>query len=195
MESINLDLNKRYTYADYLTWADDLRRELLNGFIKLMSPSASRTHQKISRKLLYCFEHYLKKKKCEVYQAPSDVRLPKSQNEKSDQQIYTVVQPDLFVVCDPEKLDERGCCGAPDLIIEIVSPQNAKRDVHDKFLIYQEHGVPEYWIVFPNDQTVSVFLLNIEGKYHNSGIYAGDDKIPVTAFHGDLEIDLTEIFD
>ena len=195
MDTLNPDLNKRYSYADYLTWLDDVRRELFNGFIQLMSPSASRIHQKISRKLVRYLDNYLYKKECEVYYAPSDVRLPKLQSEKSDKQIYTVVQPDIFVVCDPEKLDDRGCCGAPDLIIEIVSPQNAKRDVHDKFKIYEEHGVLEYWIVFPNDQTVNVFLLNESRKYQNIGLYAGDDKIPVNIFNGDLQVDLTEVFD
>jgi Uma2 family endonuclease len=99
------------------------------------------------------------------------------------------------VVCTPEKLDERGCCGAPDLNIEIVSPQNAKHDVHDEFKIYEEHGVREYWIVFPNDQTVNVFLLNENGKYQNIGLYAGDDKIPVNIFNSDLQVDLAEVFE
>jgi len=123
-----------------------------------------------------------------------DVRFPKDQISKDDQQVYTVLQPDLYIVCDLSKLDDRGCLGAPDMIIEIVSPKNSKRDVRDKFDIYQEHGVREYWIVNPSDENVSVFILNDTGKFQFVGMYAGDDKIPVNIFNGDLQIDLTEVF-
>lgn len=111
-----------------------------------------------------------------------------------DGQIYTVLQPDLYVVCDLSKLDDRGCVGAPDLIIEIVSPKNSKRDTHDKFNIYQEHGVREYWIVNPNDENVTVFVLDDKGKFCFVGMYAGDDKIPVNIFKGEFQIDLLEVF-
>jgi Uma2 family endonuclease len=93
------------------------------------------------------------------------------------------------------KLDEKGCLGAPDLIIEIVSPKNSKRDIKDKFQIYQENGVTEYWIVNPSDENVSVFVLNENGKYHLVGMYAEDDKIPVNIFNGDLVVDLLEVFE
>lgn len=194
MDSLKLDFNKRYTYADYLTWMDDVRRELFNGFIKLMTPAPSRKHQQVSTTLSSLFWNFLHHKKCQVYHAPSDVRLPKSNDKSEDKQIYTVVQPDLFVVCDLSILDDRGCLGAPDLIIEIVSAGNSKRDIRDKFDIYQEHGVKEYWIVNPNDENVSVFVLDELGKYQFKGLYAGDDQIPVNIFHGDLKIDLTEVF-
>lgn len=194
MDALNLDFNKRYTYADYLTWADDVRRELFDGFIKLMTPAPSRAHQKISTNLTSMFWLYLKNKNCEVYHAPSDVRFPKNKSSKSDKQINTVLQPDIFIVCDLSKLDDRGCLGAPDLIIEIISPKNSKRDLKDKFDIYQEHGVREYWIVGPNDETVNVFVLDENGKFRFKGLYAGDDKIPVNIFGGDLKIDLTEVF-
>jgi Uma2 family endonuclease len=111
-----------------------------------------------------------------------------------DKQVYTVLQPDLYVVCDLSKLDDRGCQGAPDLVIEIVSPKNSKRDVKDKFDIYQQHGVREYWIVNPNDEFVTVFVLDEKGKFRFVGMYGGDDKIPVNIFDGDLQIDLTEVF-
>ena len=194
MDALNLDLKKRYTYSDYLTWMDDARRELYNGFIKMMTPAPSRRHQRISFSLSGILRNYLLHKKCEGFAAPSDVRLPKKKKNKEDKDIYTVVQPDIYVVCDLSKLDDRGCLGAPDLIIEIVSPKNSRRDVKDKFEIYQQHGVREYWIVNPNDEYVNVFVLDEKGKFQFSGMYAGDDKIPVNIFNGDLSIDLTEVF-
>ncbi|MEI7725889.1 MAG: Uma2 family endonuclease [Bacteroidota bacterium] len=194
MEPLNLDLNKRYTYADYLTWMDDVRRELFDGFIKLMTPAPSRMHQKISTNLTRVFSNFLIHKDCEVYHAPSDVRFIKDKKSKSDKQVYTVLQPDIFVVCDLSKLDDRGCLGAPDMIIEILSPKNSQRDTRDKFEIYQEHGVREYWIVSPNDETVNVFVLDEKGKFQFKGLFAGDDNIPVNIFNGDLKVDLTEVF-
>ncbi len=194
MDRLELDLNKRYTYADYLTLMDDVRRELIDGFIQLMTPAPSRKHQGISFNLSGLVRNYLVNKNCRAYHAPSDVRLPKGKSGKSDKQIYTVVQPDLYVVCDLSKLDDRGCLGAPDFIIEIVSAQNSKRDIKDKFDIYQEHGVREYWIVNPNDENVSVFVLDENSKFQFKGMYAGDDKIPVNIFKGDLKIDLLEVF-
>jgi Uma2 family endonuclease len=194
MDPLNLDLNKRYTYADYLTWMDDVRRELYDGFIKLMTPAPSSKHQEISFNLSGIFRSFILKKKCKGFAAPSDVRFLKNKSSKTDKQVYTVLQPDLYIVCDLSKIDDRGCLGAPDMIIEIVSPKNSKRDVKDKFEIYQEHGVREYWIVSPNDETVTVFVLDDKGVFQFKGMYAGDDKIPVNIFNGDLKIDLTEVF-
>ena len=194
MDTSNLDLNKRYTYADYLTWMDDVRRELYDGFIKLMTPSPSSKHQELSVNLTILLGSFLIHKKCKVYHAPSDVRFPKNKSSKSDKQVYTVLQPDLYVVCDLSKIDERGCLGAPDMIIEIISPKNSLRDTRDKFNIYQEHGVREYWIVNPSDENVNVFVLDENGKFQFVGIYAEDEKIPVNIFGGDLKVDLTEVF-
>ncbi|MCX6223291.1 MAG: Uma2 family endonuclease [Bacteroidia bacterium] len=194
MDIINPDLSKRYTYADYLTWMDDVRRELYDGFVKLMTPAPSRKHQRVSTNLVSIWWNFLRHKTCEVYHAPSDVRLPKDKKSKDNKQIYTVVQPDIYVVCDLSKLDDRGCLGAPDLIIEIISADNQKRDIRDKFDIYQKHGVREYWIVNPNDENVNVFVLDEHGKFQFRGMYAGDDKIPVNIFDGDLKIDLLDVF-
>jgi Uma2 family endonuclease len=194
MDPLNLDLNKRYSYADYLTWMDDARRELHDGFIKLMTPAPSRKHQRISVKLSRFFDVFLAQKPCEVYHAPSDVRLPQNTKSIDDTQIYTVVQPDVYVICDLTKMDDQGCLGAPDLVIEIISAKNPQRDTKDKFEIYQQSGVREYWIVNPNDENVTVFVLNDQGKFQFVGMYAGDDKIPVNIFNGDLQIDLTEVF-
>jgi len=194
MGPLNLDLNKRYTYADYLTWMDDVRRELYDGFIKLMTPAPSSKHQEISVNLTISLGSFLIRKVCKLYHAPSDVRFPKNRKSLEDKQVYTVLQPDLYIVCDLSKLDARGCLGAPDLIIEIVSPKNSKRDLKDKFDIYQEHGVREYWIVNPTDENVNVFLLDEKGKFQLVGMYAEDDKIPVNIFNGDLKVDLKEVF-
>ena len=194
METLNLDLNKRYTYADYLTWMDDVRRELFDGFIKLMTPAPSIKHQEISFNLTRLFGNYLVHKKCKGFAAPCDVRFPKDRKSHDDKQVYTVLQPDLYIVCDLSKIDPRGCLGAPDMIIEIISPKSPKRDLKDKFDIYQDHGVREYWIVNPNDENVTVFILDDESKFQFVGMYAEDDKIPVNIFNGDLKVDLTEVF-
>ena len=194
MDTLNLDLNKRYTYADYLTWLDDVRRELYNGFIQLMSPSPARKHQDVSTKLVRICDLYLDDKDCKVYHAPSDVRLPINEKDTEDDTIYTVVQPDLYIVCDRSKLDHKGCLGAPDFIIEIISPNNSKRDIKDKFEIYQNHGVREYWIVNPNDEIVNVFLLDKNGKFQFSGMFTNQDKVPVKIFNGELMIDLSLVF-
>jgi len=194
MDTLNLDMNKRYTYADYLTWMDDVRRELHDGFIKLMTPAPSIRHQDISTNFMRILSIFLYKKECKLYHAPTDVRFPKNTKSNSDEHVYTVLQPDLFVVCDLSKLDARGCVGAPDFIIEIISAKNSQRDTRDKFEIYQEHGVREYWIIHPNDETVNVFVLDEHGKFRFKGIFSGDDKIPVSIFNGDLEVDLTEVF-
>ncbi len=192
METLKLDLNKRYSYADYLTWLDDKRRELFNGFIRLMTPAPSRKHQKISTKFTRIIDNFLSGRDCEIYHAPFDVRL--YNGSKAADKIDTVVQPDICIICDLSKLDDKGCLGPPDFIIEIVSPGNSRKDVKEKFDIYQKYGVREYWIVNPNDENASVFVLDANGKYQLEGMYAGDDKIPVNIFNGDLKIDLTEVF-
>jgi len=193
MNTIELDLTKRYTFADYLTWFDDIRRELIDGLVKLMSPAPLRKHQRISWILSMKIGNFLNMKKCQAYYSPFDVRLPKN-GEKGDNEIYTVVQPDICIICDLSKLDDRGCLGAPDMIIEIVSTGNPKHDVETKYKLYEQHGVREYWIVFPYEKTVSVFVLSEKGKYENVGMYADDSKVKVNIFE-DLYIDLAEVFE
>jgi len=190
VNTLDLDLNKRYTYKDYLTWIDDKRRELYDGFIKMMSPAPKRMHQNISSFLHIEIGYFLKKKRCKIFAAPFDIRLPKKGNEE----IYDVVQPDLSIICDPKKLDENGCLGAPDMIIEIISKATAKRDAIEKYKIYEEAGVREYWIVYPETELVHVFLLK-ENKYELKQIYANDDKIEVNIFNGELIINLKEVFE
>lgn len=187
-----LDFSKSYSYADYLTWLFDERVELIKGKIFKMSPVPLNIHQRVSSNLHGLIWTHLKRKKCKVYASPFDVRFVKS--VENETLISTVVQPDLCVICDENKLDEKGCLGAPDLIIEIVSPHSAKRDIHDKFDLYQEFGVREYWIVYPNNKSVQVFLLNQEGKYESVGVYENQETIKVNTLI-DLELTLEEIFE
>lgn len=193
MSTLQLDLNKRYTFADYLTWMDDTRRELIDGFIKLMSPAPKRIHQEISSNLHGFLWNYIRKKKCKIYDAPFDVRLPEN-GDTADNKTYTVVQPDLCIVCDLSKLDDRGCIGAPDFIIEIISKKNPQHDTDTKFKLYEKHGVREYWIVHPQDQTVNVFVLDENGKYQFGGLYAKGQKVKVNIFDN-FYIDLGEVFE
>jgi Uma2 family endonuclease len=185
-----LDLKKTYTYADYLKWQFTERVELIKGKIFKMSPAPGRLHQKTTVKLISRIDRFLEGKKCEVYSAPFDVRFPK---DSDDNKTYTVVQPDLCIICDQSKLDDKGCLGAPDMIIEILSPKTAKNDIKDKFQLYEENGVSEYWIVSPENRVVDVFILKEDQKYHLIGKFADDDKVKVNIFDG-LEINLTEIF-
>ncbi len=193
MQTLQLDITKKYSYSDYLTWFDERRMELYDGFVKLMTPAPSRLHQKSSVILSRDISVFLKNKKCQIYYAPFDVRLP-SNGEKDNSKIFTVVQPDICVICDESKLDDKGCIGAPDFIVEIVSKGNVDRDVKDKFRLYEKHKVKEYWIVFPLENVLQVFLLDKVGKYKLDGIYTAEDKVKVNIFKGELVIDLKEIF-
>lgn len=185
-----LDLNGTYSYADYLLWKFSERVELLKGKILKMSPAPARKHQKISFNLGGYFYTAFKGKKCEVYTAPFDVRLPSKDKKGNDTE--TVVQPDLCVICDPAKLDEHGCNGAPDLIIEILSPGNSKREMKQKFQIYEEAGVLEYWIIDPSHESILVNVLE-NGKYHTLNPVV-DDFVPSEKFP-DLKIHTNTIFE
>lgn len=192
MKFEDLDLSKTYTYADYLTWKLDEYVELIKGKIFRMTPAPTKTHQIISTNLLGDLAHYLKGHQCKVFHAPFDVRLP-NKRKSVEREIISVVQPDICVVCDPAKLDEKGCLGAPDLIIEIISKSTAKKDLDDKFHLYEESGVKEYWTVF-QDRAVTVYDL-IDGKYVQRGYqYEMDEIIQVGVLEG-LEISTNDIFD
>ena len=182
----------RFTYADYLTWEDDQRWELIDGEAFCMSPGPNRIHQKWLGDLHVQFHSYLEGKTCEVYLAPFDVRLQES-SEASDEEIITVVQPDLMVVCDRSKLDDRGIKGAPDLVVEIISPSTAKRDITTKYELYQRHGVKEYWLMYPNDRTLLVYRLSDDGAYTSPNVYGEGDSVPVSLL-GDLVVDMKRVF-
>lgn len=188
-----LDLSKQYSYADYLVWQLSERIELLKGFIQKMATPNS-FHQEVNGELLNVLKNYLKanRKTCKVYHAPYDVRLVRNPQGKTDKEIYTVVQPDLCVICDRSKIDQRGCLGSPDLIIEILSPSNSKTDLQDKFQLYEENQVPEYWIVFPSEKLIEKFILHDE-RYKLESVYNQDDQA-IPSLFPDLLIDLKEVF-
>jgi Uma2 family endonuclease len=181
---------ERFTYGDYLKWPDEERWELIDGVAYNMSPAPLRRHQKILGDVFAEFYNYLKNKPCQVYVAPFDVRLP--ENNEHDEEIETVVQPDIVVVCDKNKLDNKGCKGSPDIIIEILSPYTAKKDFVTKYHLYERHKVKQYWIFDPETDGVVIFKLK-NNKYEMPEEYKKEDKIRVDIFEG-LEIDLSPIF-
>lgn len=188
------DLTGTYTYANYLTWQWGDMKELIKGKIFKMSPAPGSLHQQVSGNLFGLLWNYLHGKPCQVFSAPFDVRLPNPKKGKLDQDIITVVQPDLCVVCDRSKIDERGCLGAPDWIIEILSHHTSAKDINEKFEVYEEAGVKEYWVVHPQEQTILVYTLDLKGKYQgNLKPYIRTDKISSSVLPG-LTIDLSEVF-
>ncbi|WP_454981849.1 Uma2 family endonuclease [Capnocytophaga granulosa] len=155
-----LDVNGTYTYADYLLWRFKEQVELLRGKLFKMSPAPREIHQRVLNEINFELMSFFRNKTCRVYPAPFDVRIPaKGAKGTTDNQIYTIVQPDLCVVCDLEKIDGRGCVGVPDLVVEILSPSNSRKDLKDKYEIYQEAGVPEYWIVDADDKAIYRYVL------------------------------------
>lgn len=190
-----LDLNGLYTYADYLTWRFEQRVELIKGKIFKISPAPNVKHQRVSSRLHGNLFQFFRSSACDVFTAPFDVRLlDKKKSEKANQDIYTVVQPDLCVICDKNKLDERGAIGAPDLIIEILSPGNSKKEMKIKYALYEECGVQEYWVVFPSEHTLLQFVLNEADHYVLKSAFAEDEVFNAHIFP-DLQIGLAEIFD
>jgi len=176
---------QQYTYADYCTWPDSERWELIEGVPYAMSLVPNQQHQKISVELTVQFGVFLKGKSCELFTAPFDVRL--NVNEDDD----TVCQPDLLVVCDHSKLDGKCCNGAPDLVIEISSPSTARHDRVIKLRLYQKAGVREYWIVDPETKTVQVCTLQ-NGQYIIRG-YTDEDTPEVEILTG-CEVNLKDVF-
>ena len=175
---------ERYTYADYCSWNDEKRYELIDG-IPYALAAPSRSHQKTSMQISSIINNYLAGKPCEVFAAPFDVRL------NADTLDDTVVQPDILVVCDESKLNEKGCIGAPDMVVEIISPSTSMRDRVLKLNRYLLAGVREYWIVDPDDMTVMVHILK-NGEYVINA-YGGDDEIPVHVLKGCV-INMAEVF-
>lgn len=181
MKFADLDLSKTYTYADYFSWQFEERVELIKGKIFKMSPATNRIHQKLAGYVHIRLGNYLEGRSCEVYEAPFDVRIPRISSE--DKQIITVLQPDICVICDLSKLDKRGCLGAPDLVVEILSPGNSARELKNKYDAYEEAGVKEYWIVSPQNQWARIYTLE-DGKFRESPYYVAGDTAPSTVLDG-----------
>ncbi len=191
MQLSDLDLSKTYSYADYLQWKFEERIELIKGRIFKMSPAPGSKHQEISGNIYFAFKLYLLKKPCKVFSAPFDVRLPCK--SKNNQDLITVVQPDICVICDPSKIDERGCLGAPDIVVEILSPGNNKTELQNKYEVYEESGVQEYWIVSPQDKTFFRYTLNQDGVYVASKLLPSDSEVTTPVLPGFI-LNLEEVF-
>jgi Uma2 family endonuclease len=189
-----LDVNKQYSYADYITWKFAERVELFKGWIMKMAPSPSEIHQSTNTFLFGTLFNFFNTTKCKLYTAPFDVRLldSKSAKKKNNEDIFTVVQPDLMVVCDLKKIDKQGIIGAPDLIVEITSPGNAKKELKYKFELYELNGVLEYWVVNPTEKNIMVYALQ-QNKFELHKIYFDDDVCKSVIFKG-LQFDVNKVF-
>lgn len=181
----------RYIYADYLKWPEGERWELIEGVAYAMSPTPSRRHQDVLRELLGQLYNQFREHARKLYPAPFDVRLPDA--AEPDGEVETVVQPDLVVVCDPRKLDDAGCRGAPDLAIEILSPATAYKDQTQKLRLYERHGVRELWIVNPDARIVFVYRLGADGAYPKPEVYSSGETVRLSAVEG-VSIDLAAVF-
>ena len=189
MQFSDLDLSKSYTYADYLKWRFNERLELIKGKIFKMSPAPSALHQRIVAEVTGELYYHLKGKPCGVYPAPFDVRLSRTVN---DAQVTTVLQPDVCVICDPAKIDARGAIGAPDIVVEILSPGNNKKELQNKYEVYEEAGVTEYWIIQPTERTFMKYTL-INSSYQPSKLLTGGDLVTTNILPG-FSLDLEELF-
>jgi Uma2 family endonuclease len=177
-----------YTYADYLKWDFEEIVELIKGKIFTKAAAPNRRHQEVSVNLTSRIYDFLKGKTCQVYPAPFDVRFSRDPAfSKTD----SVVQPDISVICDPSKLDDKGCFGAPDIIIEIISPGNSRVELQNKYELYEEFGVREYWVVHPTDCTVLIYTL-VDGKFKPSRLFTSGDRIKSSVLPG-FTLDLEEV--
>jgi len=182
---------EKYTYGDYLNWSENETWEIIDGVPYLMSPVPSRIHQEIIGELFLQIGNYLRGKSCKVYVAPFDVVLIEK-NEKEEDSM-NVVQPDITIVCDKEKLDDKGCKGSPDMVIEVVSPSTVSQDYVKKLNLYEKYGIKEYWIVNHKNNNIFVYTLDNNGQYSEVQVYNIKDAISVGIFDK-LVIDLKQIF-
>lgn len=178
-----------YTYADLLAWTGP-QYELIEGEPRMMAPPSGK-HQEIVMEIGRQLANYLQGKTCKVFPAPYGVRLFEKEKDTPDD-VDTLVEPDITVVCDPKKLDDMGCKGAPDLVIEILSPSTRRHDKVTKFDLYQRAGVREYWIVDPEAQVVQVHTLE-DGRYHAAMVYTAKQTVPVGVLEG-CQVDLGQVF-
>ena len=180
----------RYTFADALTWGEDERIEIIDGEAVMMAPPL-RVHQKISMELSSQIHEFLRGKRGEVFAAPFAVRLFEENGDRPED-VDTMVEPDITVVCDPDKLDKYGCKGTPDMVIEILSPSTRRHDLAVKYRLYQRAGIREYWIVDPDTRMVQVFRLE-DGLYNAPDVFTSGSMVPVGIWE-DFSIDLSQVF-
>ncbi|GLR17866.1 hypothetical protein GCM10007940_24810 [Portibacter lacus] len=182
--------SEHYTYADYLNFDFEEMVELIRGKIFKMSPAPSSNHQRIVSNLHFEVRKLFNKKNCELFIAPFDVILPVENKKKN--QSNTVVQPDLCIICDASKIEKAGCFGAPDLVIEIISPYTSKKDLEYKYSVYEESGVQEYWIVMPEVEAVMIYVLE-NGKYQKFKAFGKEDELYSSIFP-ELKVKLQDVF-
>lgn len=173
-----IDRGERFTYRHYRTWPDEERWELIDGQAWSMSPAPATRHQRLSRKLFNRIVNFLEGKACEAFNAPFDVLLPSGDEAEDD--IDTIVQPDIVVYCDASKVREYGARGAPDLAIEILSPSSSRKDLNEKFRLFERHGVREYWVVDPGNKAIQVWRIKVQGGFDEGELRDGiHDDSPV----------------
>jgi Uma2 family endonuclease len=188
----DLDLTKKYTYADYLLWKFDERVELIRGRVFKMRPAPNSDHQGISANIHRAFLNFLWGKVCKAYSAPYDVCLIR--DSSSEKKITNVVQPDICVICDPTKINKkRSCVGAPDIVIEILSPGNNQKELKLKYDLYEEFGVKEYWIVYPDEQSLLRHILSDNGKFVPQRTLTTGDKLTTFVLPG-FELTIDDVF-
>ncbi len=183
--------NIRFNYKLYQTWPEDERWELIEGDAYNMSPAPNSKHQIISGDFFGNIWQFLKDKPCKVFSAPFDVRLSEMDNPE-DLDIETVVQPDIVVVCDNKKIDKKGCLGAPDIVVEILSASTGYKDETSKLALYEKYGVREYWIVNPDAEYIMIYRLK-DNKYEKPEYLKKDDILTSIVLEG-LTIKLKDIF-
>jgi Uma2 family endonuclease len=195
VNSVNeIDCSSTYSYAHYLRWRFEERMEIIKGKVYALGAAPSPLHQHILVSLVSEIHLFLKHKTCKVFPAPFDVRL--AGKSIRDKDVFTVVQPDITVICEPGLIDGRGCIGAPDIVVEIWSPGNRMKELLLKFELYQEHQIKEYWIVYPEQRSLTKYILTPDGQYADGEIYQDNTflssailpgfALPVGEIFGDL---------
>ena len=184
-------LNEKFSYADYQNWPEGERFELIEGIPYDMSPAPNTEHQTIAGEIFGNIWQFLKDKPCRAFAAPFDVRFIEKA-DSADKDITTVVQPDITVICDEKKIDAKGCIGAPDLVVEILSPSTAYKDETEKLRLYEKHGVKEYWIVNPEAKYIMIY--RIEEENYGKPEYLTEKEILKSRVLIGLEIDLAEVW-
>jgi Uma2 family endonuclease len=185
-------LDRRYTYADYRTWPNDERWELIDGVAWNMSPAPSSGHQGLLGELYIQAAPRLKGTPCRVYLAPFDVLLPEHAGQREDD-VVSVVQPDLTGICDASRITPRGCFGAPDWVVEIISPWTMKKDLNEKFTLYERNHIREYWLIDPGSRTMHVYRLESTGRYGEALVLEQGAEVPCPIGEG-IVVRLAEVF-
>jgi Uma2 family endonuclease len=181
----------RYTYADYRTWPDEVRGELIDGVFYDMSPAPGLRHQSVAGAIFSQWRQALRGKTCRPYIAPADVLLPRA--GQPDDQTGDVVQPDVFIVCDKNKLDGRFVRGAPDVVVEVLSTRTARKDQTSKLALYESSGVREYWLLHPEDRVLTIYTQDSEAHYGRPRVLAAEGSVELLTMP-ELSVDFEDVF-